>query len=232
MSSSTPATSSTAARGDPMEGYAGVTYDLLRRLGNEGIQTPVRMVNRVPSGTVRLHEDGRFFTPSGKARFIPAPPALAPDTGAGVRGTAPPVPVLGQQRAHEPRLAKPSTTTATSRSTATRVPLPYIEMHPEDARSLGVEPGDLVELSNDVGTVRGHRVPDDGGETGTYLHGVRTAARRGGRPRVGSCRSDHDDPVLQGRVGRHPAHRTPAGNATCLVPAAERGGLRWSSRFR
>ena len=73
--------------GDPMEGYAGVTYDLLRRLGNEGIQTPVRMVNRTPSGTVRLHEDGRFFTPSGKARFVPAP-LPGPDTARRSRRSA------------------------------------------------------------------------------------------------------------------------------------------------
>ncbi|NIV76433.1 MAG: molybdopterin-dependent oxidoreductase, partial [Gammaproteobacteria bacterium] len=30
---------------DPMEGYAGITYDLLRELGNTGVQTPVRLVN-------------------------------------------------------------------------------------------------------------------------------------------------------------------------------------------
>ena len=174
--------------GDPMEGYAGVTYDLLRRLGNEGIQTPVRIVNRTPSGTVRLHEDGRFFTPSGKARFVPAP-----------------LPWPGYGAAFESQRRRYRFWVNNGRTNhiwqtlyhhrhvdfyRDRVPLPYIEMHPEDARSLGVEPGDLVELSNDVGTVRATAYPT-------------TAVKRGhtfmvfGQPRgaAGDLVSDHVDPT-------------------------------------
>ena len=70
------------------------------------------------------------------------------------------------------------------------MPLPYIEIHPEDACSLGVEPGDLVELSNDVGTVRATAYPT-------------TAVKRGhtfmvfGQPRgaAGDLVSDHVDPT-------------------------------------
>ncbi|KAA3420821.1 molybdopterin dinucleotide binding domain-containing protein, partial [Streptococcus pneumoniae] len=35
-----------------------------------------------------------------------------------------------------------------------RIPMPYVEMHPDDARELGIASGDLVELENDVGNVR------------------------------------------------------------------------------
>ena len=173
---------------DPMEGYAGVTYDLLRRLGNEGIQTPVRMVNRTPSGTVRLHEDGRFFTPSGKARFIPAP---LPWPGYGAAFEA-------QRRRYRFWVNNGRTnhvwqTLYHHRHVPfyrDRVPLPYLEMHPEDAHELGIGPGDLVELSNDAGTVRATAYPA-------------TSVKRGhtfmvfGQPRgaAGDLVSDHVDPT-------------------------------------
>ena len=146
------------------------------------------MVNRTPSGTVRLHEDGRFFTPSGKARFIPAP---LPWPGYGAAFES-------QRRrfrfwVNNGRTNHIWQTLYHHRHVAfyrDRVPLPYIEMHPEDARSLGVEPGDLVELSNDVGTVRATAYPT-------------TAVKRGhtfmvfGQPRgaVGDLVSDHVDPT-------------------------------------
>ena len=173
---------------DPMEGYAGVTYELLRRLGNEGIQTPVRMVNRTPSGTVRLHEDGRFFTPSGKARFVPAP---LPWPGYGAAFEA-------QRRRYRFWVNNGRTnhvwqTLYHHRHVPfyrDRVPLPYLEMHPEDAHELGIGPGDLVELSNDVGTVRATAYPA-------------TSVKRGhtfmvfGQPRgaAGDLVSDHVDPA-------------------------------------
>jgi arsenite oxidase large subunit len=173
---------------DPMEGYAGVTYDLLRKLGNNGIQTPVRLVNGTPVGTVRLHEDGKFATASGKARFVPAP---RPWPGYAAK--------IAYQRKHYRFWVNNGRSNHIWQTAyhhqlipfyQGRFPIPYLEMHPEDARELGIGASDLVELSNDVGTVRAMAYISD-------------AVKRGhtfmlfGQPRgaAGDLVSDHVDPA-------------------------------------
>jgi arsenite oxidase large subunit len=172
---------------DATEGYAGITYDLLRKLGNNGIQTPVRFVNRVPTGTVRMHEE-KFNTPSGKARFIPAPrpwPGYAAAVAKQRRnfrfwinnGRSNHVWQTLYHHQHIPFYQN-------------RFPMPYLEMHPLDAKELGIAAGDLIELRNDVGTVRAMAYPSD-------------AVKRGhtfmlfGQPRgaAGDLVSDHVDPA-------------------------------------
>lgn len=144
---------------DPMEGYAGVTYDLLRRLGTNGIQTPTRLVNGVVTGTARLNEDGRFATKSGKAKFIPAPP---PWPGYAAK-------VEAQRKRYRFWINNGRTnhiwqTVYHHRLLpfySERVPVPYLEMHPDDADELGIAAGDLVEIANDMGSVQAMAYPTD-----------------------------------------------------------------------
>jgi arsenite oxidase large subunit len=137
---------------DPMEGYAGLTYDLLRKLGNNGIQTPVRLVNRVPVGSPRLFEDGKFGTPSGKARFIPAPRPW-PGYAAGVERQRKNhrfwinngrVNHIWQTLYHHQHIE----------FYRERYPMPCLEINPTDAAELGIISGDLLEVANDVGSVQ------------------------------------------------------------------------------
>ena len=173
---------------DPMEGYAGVTYDLLRRLGTNGIQTPTRIVNGAVVGTVQMHEHGHFGTPSGKARFIPAPRPW-PGYAAQVmrqrqrytfwvnNGRANHV---WQTQYHHSRLP----------FYRDHNPLPNLEMHPDDAAALGIAAGDLVELANDVGRVRAIAYLTDAVKPGhTFM--------LFGHPRgaAGDLISDHVDPT-------------------------------------
>ncbi|MDP6897089.1 MAG: arsenate reductase (azurin) large subunit, partial [Rhodospirillales bacterium] len=144
---------------DPMEGYAGITYDLLRDLGNNGIQTPVRLVNRVPVGTVRLFEDGRFGTPSGRARFIPAPRPW-PGYAAAVEH---------QRKTYRfwinnGRVNHIWQTSYHHRHIdfyRERYPVPMLEIHPDDAAELGIASGDVLEVSNDMGSVEAMAYPTD-----------------------------------------------------------------------
>lgn len=175
-------------RNDPMEGYPGITYDLLRRLGNNGIQTPIRLIKGVPVGTVRMHEDGHFFTASGKARFVPAPR---------------PWPGYAAKVAHQRKTYRFWVNNGRSNHIwqtlyhhqhipffQDRYPMPYLEMHPADAAELGIAPGDLVSVANDMGEVKAMAYPTD-------------AVKRGhtfmlfGQPRgaVGDLISDHVDPA-------------------------------------
>jgi arsenite oxidase large subunit len=173
---------------DAMEGYAGITYDLLRRLGNNGIQTPTQIVNGVPVGTVRLHENGRFFTASGRARFIPAPQPW-PGYAAQVM----------RQRARYPFWVNNGRTNHVWQTLyhhqlipfySEHNPMPFLEIHPKDAKRLGVTSGDLVELSNDVGKVQALAYLSDAVKPGhTFMIF--------GQPRgaVGDLVSDHVDPT-------------------------------------
>lgn len=172
---------------DGIEGYAGVTYELLRRLGNNGIQTPVRLVRGAPVGTVRMHEDGRFNTPSGKARFIPAPlpwPGYAAAVAAQRRkhrfwinnGRSNHIWQTSYHHRHIPLYND-------------RFPMPYLEMHAADAASLKIASGDLVEVVNDVGSVQAMAYVSDAVRPGhTFM--------LFGQPRgsVGDLISDHVDP--------------------------------------
>ena len=136
---------------DPMEGYAGVTYDLLKRLGNNGIQTPVRLVNRVPVSTVRLFEDGKFATPSGKAKFIAAPRPWPGYAAAVDRQRKAYRFWINNGRAnHIWQTAYHHRHISFYRE---RYPVPMLEMHPIDAAELGISAGDVLEVSNDMGTV-------------------------------------------------------------------------------
>ena len=172
---------------DGMEGYAGVTYDLLRRLGNNGIQTPVRLVRGTPVGTVRMHEE-RFGTPSGKARFVPAPRPWPGYAAA----------VARQRKNHRFWINNGRSNHIWQTSYHhryipfyhDRFPIPYVEMHADDARSLGIASGDLVEVANDMGKVEAMAYVADSVKKGH-------AFMLFGQPRgaAGDLVSDHVDPA-------------------------------------
>ena len=173
-------------RSDPMEAYSGVTYDFLRQLGNNGVQTPTRIVNGIVSGTPRMHYDGKFSTPSGRARFIPAPwpwPSYAAQVAEQRKNfrfwvNNGRTNHIWQTNYHHQRIP----------FYGDHNPMPYIEMHADDAQSLGISSGDLVELFNNVGTVRALAYITDAVKLGhTFM--------LFGHPRgsVGDLISDHVD---------------------------------------
>ncbi|MDG1936769.1 MAG: arsenate reductase (azurin) large subunit [Paracoccaceae bacterium] len=137
---------------DPMEGFAGVDYKILHGLGINGIQTPTRLINGALTGTERLFEDRPFSTPSGKARFIPAPP---PWKGYAAK-------VEKQRNNHRFWINNGRSNhiwqTAYHHKHLTyyneRAPIPYLEIHARDAEELGIFSGDLVEVYNQVGSVQ------------------------------------------------------------------------------
>jgi arsenite oxidase large subunit len=173
---------------DGLEGYAGVTYDLLRKLGNNGIQTPVRIVAGTPVGRVRMHEDGRFRTPSGKARFVPAPLPWPGYASAVARQKARYRFWVNNGRSNH--IWQTSYHHRRIPFYNDRFPMPYVEINPVDAKSLSIASGDLVELRNDVGTVRAMAYVSDAVKKGHLFMLF-------GQPRgaAGDLVSDHVDPA-------------------------------------
>jgi formate dehydrogenase major subunit len=115
--------------------WRGVTY---QRLAGAGLQYPVP-TNDSP-GTSFLFDD-RFPTQDGKGVFVPvqyAPPVELPDE------EYPFVMNTGRQLYHW------HTGTMTRRASGLdqREPTAIVEIHPDDARELGLEDGDLVRLTS------------------------------------------------------------------------------------
>jgi arsenite oxidase large subunit len=133
------------------------TYELLRKAGNNGVQLPIKEVkaDRLV-GTEMLYTDGKFDTKDGKARFLPAPWPGLPKPVAEQKakykfyvnnGRVNEVWQTGYHNKYDPHVKE-------------RYPMAIVELNPDDARALGVEPGDIVELYNDLGSSYAMAYPD------------------------------------------------------------------------
>jgi arsenite oxidase large subunit len=125
------------------------TYELLRKAGNNGVQLPIKEVKDGKLvGTPMIYADYKFDTKDGKAEFKPAP------------WNGLPQPVAEQKAKHKFWInggrANEVWQTAYhdqyNSFVRDRYPMAYLEMNPEDARQLGVSPGDVIEVWNDYGS--------------------------------------------------------------------------------
>jgi arsenite oxidase large subunit len=133
------------------------TYANLRAAGNNGVQLPIREYRGGKLvGTEMLYMDGKFDTKDGKAKFLPSPWPGLPKPVADQKekykfyvnnGRVNEVWQTGYHNKYDPHVRD-------------RYPMSIIEMNPEDARGLGVEPGDIVELHNDYGSTYAMAYPD------------------------------------------------------------------------
>lgn len=138
-----------ASQGGPTGKLA--TYALLRDAGNNGVQLPIKKVeNGKLIGTRMLYTDYKFGTKTGNAVFMATPQPVMP------------APVKRQADkydfwVHSGRLNEVwQSNFHTSRidTVKTRWPIAPVEIHPEDAKKMEIDNGDLVMLYNDYGSVR------------------------------------------------------------------------------
>lgn len=134
------------------ENYKGVTYAMLRELGQKGIQTPVRQENGRVVGTTHRFS-ARFGTEDSKFKWYGTDPWQGyPEQVAKYfqDGRAERYPfwattgrnqIIWQTAYHDRHIAEKLLT----------VPLPYIELHPDDATRLGIAAGDIAEVYNEEG---------------------------------------------------------------------------------
>ncbi|MCB1877130.1 MAG: molybdopterin-dependent oxidoreductase [Chromatiales bacterium] len=121
-----------------LAGLDAQTYDRL-----SPVQWPIA---RDGQGRQRLFGDGRFFTDDRRARFVavaPNPPGRSPEPAYPL--------ILNTGRVRD----QWHTMTRTGRSPRLfgHVPEPYCEIHPEDARALGIPEGALVRVTSRWGEV-------------------------------------------------------------------------------
>jgi anaerobic selenocysteine-containing dehydrogenase len=120
----------------------GLDYGLLRATG--GVQWPYPA--GAGGGTVRLFSDGNFPTADGRARFI-VPEYRAPADE--VSADFPLVLLTGRVKDQWHTRTRTGTIAKLNKS----VPAPYLEMHEQDARALGVRHGRMVRVRSRRGAV-------------------------------------------------------------------------------
>jgi assimilatory nitrate reductase catalytic subunit len=106
------------------------------------IQWPVRV--NTPQGSKRMFGDGRFFTPSGRARFRAiAEPALA----AAPSARFPLVLNTGRLRDQWHTMMR----TGLSPRLANHAPEPFVEINPHDATRIGLNDGEFARITTACG---------------------------------------------------------------------------------
>jgi len=133
------------------------TYERLRAMGNNGVQLPIKEYKDGKLiGTEMLYGDGKFDTSDGKAKFLPAPwPGL-------------PKPVAEQKAKYKfwinnGRVNEVWQTGYHNKHNAYvrgRFPMSIIEVNPQDAASMGIAAGDIVEVYNDYGSTYAMAYPE------------------------------------------------------------------------
>jgi ferredoxin-nitrate reductase len=121
---------------------SGLSYD---RLKDQSYQWPVPDSGH--PGTARLFEDGRFFTPGGRARiagFAFENRSELPDE------RYPLVLTTGRIRDQWHTMTR----TGKVNKLGAHIPEPFLEIHPEDAGARGIRDGDLVDVTSARGGVR------------------------------------------------------------------------------
>ncbi|MCP8887923.1 nitrate reductase [Devosia ureilytica] len=116
-----------------LSGLGGADYETM-----PPVQWPVRS-----KPIARMFGDGRYFTPDGKARFLPIqpPPPFAPAPGSFVLNT-------GRVRDHWHTMTR----TGKAARLSAHMAEPFVEIHPADANALGIRRANLVRLSNRHGS--------------------------------------------------------------------------------
>ena len=122
-------------------------------------QWPVRADG---ADTPRLFADGRYYTESGRARFVPVEPR------APVNRPDPQFPLVlntGRVRDHWHTMTR---TGKAARLSAHAVE-PFVQVHPEDARVFGLEQGGLARVGSQWGHFLGRVVLDEGQRRGNLF---------------------------------------------------------------
>jgi len=133
------------------------TYARLREAGNNGVQLPVKeYANGKLVGTEMIYTDAKFDTDDGKAHFLPAPWTGLPAT------------VERQRERHAFWINNGRTNHIWQTAyhdqhvpfRRQRFPMSPVEMNPDDAKGLGIDAGDIVEIHNDYGSTFAMAYPE------------------------------------------------------------------------
>jgi anaerobic selenocysteine-containing dehydrogenase len=134
------------SRGRPCD-FSGVEdYVYVDRHG--GVQWPHPEGSAAPERERRLFEDGRYYTPNGRAQMLFSEPQRLPER---TSKRFPLTLLTGRGSSSQWH-----TQTRTKRSAVLRKLAPaelYVEVNPKDARTLNVRPNDMVKVTSPRGSI-------------------------------------------------------------------------------
>lgn len=149
-----------------------------------------------PDGTERLLGEGRCYTPDGRFRFIPVqprPPVNAPSAA------YPLILNTGRTRDHWHTLTR----TARSPRLSQHRPEPWVDLHPEDAASLGLEDGMLARLESPWGSATVRARLDSDQQPGSVFVPMHWCAPHAGQARVDALVNAALDPYSGQPESKH-----------------------------
>jgi assimilatory nitrate reductase catalytic subunit len=145
--------------GQPCDITGIESYEMLGRKG--GIQWPYRQGSGNPERERRLFEDGRFYHPDGRARFVCESPRAFPEQP---NAKYPFVLLTGRGSA-----AQWHTQTRTAKSAILRKLYAnelYVEINPLDAQQQSIRSGDHVTVHSQRGRLQGRALVTPGVQPG------------------------------------------------------------------
>ena len=152
------------------------------------------------AAAARFFADGRFYTPDGRARFIPVTyraPMEAPDAAYPLR--------LNTGRIRDQWHTM--TRTARTPRLMAHIAEPFVELHPTDATRFGIDKGSLARVSTTSGEVIVRAVPTERQAPGSLFLPLHWTDQLASRARAGALMAAHTDPVS----GQPELKHTPAG---------------------
>ena len=169
----------------------------------EPVQWPLRA--QAKRRQRRFFGDGGFFTPDRKARFVaPEPPALR-------QATSEAFPLrLNTGRVRDQWHTM--TRSGTSPRLALHSPEPFVEVHPADARTAGLDDGGFARITTRYGSVVLKVVVSDGQQPGSLFAPIHWSDMTASSARIGGLIAPDTDP----HSGQPEAKATPA----AIAPAA------------
>ena len=154
-------------------------------------------VNRAyPQGRARLFEDGRFFTASGKAKFIavtPRPPVNSPDHDYPL--------ILNTGRLRDQWHTM--TRTAIAAKLNQHKAEPFVEIHPADAQHYGLLANTLASLESAWGSMIARVQITDGQLQGNLFVPMHWTEQYAGRGRMGALVNAVTDPISNQPESKH-----------------------------
>lgn len=141
-----------------------------------------------PQGQARLFADGRFFTPSGKARLVPIWPRLP------IQASSAAYPLLLNTGRIRDQWHTMTRTGSVPRLCAHQ-PEPQLQMHPNDARQQGLADGQLVRIESTQGQMLARLRLSQGQPSGSVFAPIHWSGPYARQARVGALIAPHTDPI-------------------------------------
>ncbi|MEO6395851.1 MAG: molybdopterin-dependent oxidoreductase [Devosia sp.] len=159
-----------------LSGLAGRDYEQLTP-----VQWPV-----TATGTPRMFTAGRFFTPDGRANFVPIapPPPIQPSPGQFILNT-------GRVRDHWHTMTRTGKTARLSAHLAE----PFVEIHPRDAAAQSIRDAALVRIENRHGSALVRALVTDRQRPGQIFVPMHWTDEFASNARIDALVSARTDPV-------------------------------------